>query len=638
MFRWSNKSLTFKYGSVYVLTVVLFVLSAFLINLLLSETRSEVEAMNQSAENSVKLAEMELLIQERFTILGQYMVAATDQSAPQFENTISEFTSLLEEVEPFIDSEEKQYLLNTALENDEEIIESFNEYILLRESETSASINRRTLDNARRNYQQSSFTLTQLRTIFEAEREEAIESTFGSFQRTTSILVLSILISVVIGIIVLIIVSFGVKKRLSKILGFSEKIEQGDLTVNNLETYGKDEFSRVSQSLNTMKDGIEDILRDIAVVSDNISTRSGDLEESAAFLEGVSKNVSSKLNELIAIVEEQSAAIVQISSTNERFNGRINSIEQFSAKMKESSIEVSSNTKEGISLMNESVSNINSINQSVANSASKVNVLVEKAGDVSQITELINKVAEKTNLLALNASIEAARAGSYGRGFAVVAEEIRNLSSEVNQSINDMNVIIQGIQQEANEVETVLKSSNEKTIAEQKKMEQNISYLVKIEGSIDELVGNIDNIYTNLTTMTGESDEINTSLEELSSLSDKTTVYINDASDSIYEQNNIIEQINDHSKELYGAVGKLDESLKRFTVDKEKTEVTESEIEEVLENEDENIVPDLEVLDDSDETLAVEDVEKETETEPIEELAKNESEVAASSENNTEKS
>ncbi|WP_440898067.1 methyl-accepting chemotaxis protein [Amphibacillus sp. Q70] len=585
MFKWSNKNLTFKYGSVYVLTVILFVISAFSINLLLSDTRHEVETMNQSTENSVTLYEMELLIQERYTILGQHLVAPTEHSVGNFEDTIVAFNAHLEEIEPSIDSEDKQYLLNTILENDAEIIESFEEYALLRENEKNDNLNRRTLDNARRNYQQSSFSLTQLRTIFEEERQQSVEATFSSFQSTTEILVFSILLSVVIGIIVLIIVNFDVKKRLSRILGFSENIEQGHLTANNLTIYGKDEFSKISLSLNTMKDSIEDILKDIAYVSDNIGVKSGDLEESATFLKGVSKNVSSKLNELITIVEEQSASIIQISSTNDRFNERMNSIEQFSAKMKTSSLEVSSDTKEGISLMNVTVSNIDSINQSVANTVSKVNVLVERAVDISQITELINKVAEKTNLLALNASIEAARAGNYGRGFAVVAEEIRDLSAEVNQSINDINVIIHGIQQEANEVKSVLKSSNEKTIAEQKKMEQNIANLVKIESSVNELVGNIDNIYTDITTMTGESDEINVSLEELSNLSNRTTIHINEANESIFEQSNIIKQMNDHSKDLYDAVGQLEASMNRFTVDKTIEETTNND----LNSSDENI-------------------------------------------------
>ncbi|GAA4080955.1 methyl-accepting chemotaxis protein [Amphibacillus indicireducens] len=574
MFKWSNRNLTFKYGSIYVLIVILFVISALLINLLLSDTRDEVNVMNRSTENSVMLFEMELLIQERYSILGQYMVAPTDLSVSDFENTIAEFNAYLDEIDPYIDSDDKQYLLNTVLENDAEIIESFNEYTLLRESEKSANIDRRTYENARRNYQQSSFSLNQLRTIFEEERLNAVESTSESFQITTQIQIISILLSVFIGLTILILVNYNVKKRLTEILGFSEKIEQGHLSANNLDVHGTDEFSKISLSLNTMKDSIEDILKDISNVSINVGSKSDDLEKSATFLEHVSISVSNKLNELITIVEEQSASIIQISSTNDNFNERINSIEQFSAKMKSSSLEVSTETKEGISLMNVTASNIATINESVANTVSKVNILVERAVDISQITELINKVAEKTNLLALNASIEAARAGDYGKGFAVVADEIRDLSAEVNQSINDINVIIQGIQQDANEVKSVLKSSNEKTIIEQNKIQQNITSLHKVESSVNELVKNIDHIYADITTMTGESDEINISLDGLSKLSNKTTVHINDAHESIFEQSNIIKQMNDHSKDLSDAVGKLEGSMSRFTVAKEIKELT----------------------------------------------------------------
>lgn len=614
LFKWSNKNLTFKFGSVYVLTVILFVVSALLINLLLSDTRKEVQVMNQSTENSVILYEMELLIQERYSILGQYIVAPTDLSVSDFENTIVRFEAYLDEIESYLDSDDKQYLISTVLENDAEIIESFNSYALLRDSEKSSNVDRRTYENARRNFQNSSFSLNQLRTIFEEERLSAIEETAASFQITRQILIFSILLSIIIGFTILILVNYSVKKRLTNILGFSEKIEQGYLSANNLDVYGTDEFSKIAFSLNTMKDGIEGILKDISYVSDNISLKSHDLEGAATFLEDVSENVSSKLNQLITIVEEQSASITQISSTNDSFNEKINSIEQFSAMMKKSSLEVSSETKEGISLMNVTVSNIDSINQSVANTVSKVNVLVERSVDISQITELINKVAEKTNLLALNASIEAARAGEYGRGFAVVAEQIRDLSAEVNQSINDINVIIQGIQQEANDVKSVLKLSNEKTLIEQNKMEHNISNLQKIQDSVNELVKNIDHIYADITTMTAESDEINISLEGLSKLSNLTTLHINDAHESIFEQNNIINQMNSHSKDLSDAVGRLDASMSSFTVAKEIEELTDIDNIDVLDLTDttEEINNSQESIDDeSDINLDVGDVEKE---------------------------
>ncbi|GAA0287227.1 methyl-accepting chemotaxis protein [Gracilibacillus halotolerans] len=566
MWKWSNKNLTFKYGSVYAITIILFVTSAFFIHLLLTDTERQVKVMNQSTENSTRLMEMDLLIQERYSLLGQHIVAPNQHSASNFEETIEAFNRLLTAIEPYIDSENKQFLLNTVLENDAEIIESFNEYAALRESETSDNLNRRTLDNARRNYQQSSFSLEQLRSIFEEERAAAEDATSSSFERTTLILILSILLSVIVGIIILAIVSLDVRKRLKNILGFSEDIENGNLTTEALTVYGEDEFSRISQSLNTMKDGMENILKEITTVSTGINSKSGDLEQSATFLNGVSRNVSNTLKELITIVEEQSAAIVQISSTNNNFNERINSIEQFSAKMKESSLEVSADTKEGISLMNETVNNIDAINESVANSVSKVNVLVERAGDIVQITELITEIAERTNLLALNASIEAARAGDYGKGFAVVADEIRKLSQEVNQSIHNINIITEGIEQEANQVKIVLQSSNEKTINEQKKMEQNIMNLVRTEKSIHTLADNIDNIYTNLSTMTRESDEINTSLEELSNLSNKTTDYITEANQSIHEQNKVIDEINHHSDDLYHAASNLNKAMKQFTV------------------------------------------------------------------------
>lgn len=579
LFKWSNRNLTFKYGLVFAFTVSLFVISAILINLLLFNTRDEVSKMNQSTENAVKLYEMELLIQGRYSILGQHIVSPTNYTVSEFEDSIEKFNTYLGEIQPFIDSEQKEYLIDTVLENDQEIIESFYEYSELRSDETTANINRRIYENARRNYQQSAFSLNQLREIFEQERLNSIERTTNSFMRTNQILIYSIVISIIFGVITLILVSKNIKKRLSNIIDFSERIKRGDLSSNNLDTKGNDEFSKISTALNTMKIGIEKILADIYSVSNNISINSLDIENSTTFLKGVSEDVSDTLSELITIVEQQSASIVEISDTNTNFNEKVNTIGQLSVVMKEASHDVAVEAREGISLMNMTVNNISSVNQTVGNTVNKVNDLVDRAKDISQITALVNKVADKTNLLALNASIEAARAGEYGRGFAVVAEEIRNLSNEVNQSINNINIITEGIQKEANAVKTVLISSNETTRQEQKKLEDNIASLLKIDHSITDLVTSIDNISESIKTMTKESDIINTSLDDLTALSDKTTKHINETSKAIFDQHKVIDQIDNHSNDLFLAANKLDDTMNHFTVE---TKVASDQIEDEI--------------------------------------------------------
>lgn len=565
------QSLSWKYGSVFIITVILFIVSSFIVHVLLSNTEEEVTYMNETSNHVQTLSEMELLTQQKFLMLSQFMVTPSDIMPRLFQEKHDEFNGLVEDIQPHLQAEKEQLLLESALENDQQIADAFFGYAELSGDEKTDRLNQRTLDEAGSSYQSSSFSFGELRNLLTAESNASVESTYASFDRTTTILFYSIVLSIIIGIIMLFVVNQGVQKNMRSILSFSKDISNGNLSGNNLSLKGNGEFSQIAGSLNTMKLGLETILEELSTVSSSIDQQTDELDHTSSFLDKESKKVSDRLHELIAIVEEQSASLSEISDTNNRFNERIQMVEESSHEMKNSSFSVSESTRNGISLMNESVKKMQMISQTVDHSTSRVDELVNHAKDMTTFTEKINNIAAKTNLLAINASIEAARAGDHGKGFAVVAEEIRHLSSDVNVSINEMNVIIDGFQNEAVTIANELKTSSHNTIHEQKQMENNIHSLLDIETLIDQLVSRIDSSSNSLSTMANESGEINSSIEELSLLSTKTTSFIDEASHSVYEQNDMINKMNQHSTNLNENVGLLQTAMQRFHVIKKET-------------------------------------------------------------------
>ncbi|WP_280769742.1 methyl-accepting chemotaxis protein [Salipaludibacillus daqingensis] len=567
------QSLSWKYGSVFIITVILFILSSFFVHFLLSNTEDEVTYMNETSNHVQTLSEMELLTQQKFLMLSQFMVNPNDIMPRLFQEKHDEFHGLVDEIQPHLQSEQEQILLESALENDEDIANAFFGYADLSEDEKTDRLNQRTLDEAGSSFQISSFSFGELRNILHGERSAAVESTYTSFDRTTTILFYSIVLSIIIGIIMLFIVNKGVQKNMRSILSFSKDISNGNLSGDNLSLKGNGEFSQIANSLNTMKLGLETILKEISTVSSSIDKRTDELDQTSSFLDVESKKVSDRLHELIAIVEEQSASLSEISDTNNRFNERIHTIEQSSHEMKNSSFSVSESTRNGISLMNDSVKKMQMISQTVDHSTSRVDELVHHAKEMTTFTENINNIAAKTNLLAINASIEAARAGDHGKGFAVVAEEIRHLSSDVNVSIHEMNLIIEGFEKEAVTLANELKTSSHNTLHEQKQMENNIHSLLEIETLIDQLVARIDDSSNSLSAMATESGEINSSIEELSLLSTKTTSFIDEASHSVYQQNEMINKMNQHSTNLNENVGLLQTAMRRFYITKKETGV-----------------------------------------------------------------
>ncbi|ADI00083.1 methyl-accepting chemotaxis protein [Salisediminibacterium selenitireducens] len=560
------QSLTWKYASVFLITVLLFLLSSFAVHLLLSDTEAEVTSLNETGDHIQVLSEMELLTQEQYLMLSQFMVNPLSSTPRLFEDTNDDFQSLATLIEDQLDIEEAALLLETAVTHQEEIVFAFRNYADMSADQQTERTHQRILEDAGSAYQTSAFAFGELRNILNTEADQAAESASASFARTTQLLFVSIAISITVGILILLVVNRKTQKELKGILHFSERIAKGDLTGKPLSLKGDGEFAKIATSLNLMKDSLDTILDDLSVVSTSITGKSGELDETAHFLDNESKVVSDRLHELIATVEEQSASLTEIAETNNGFNQRIRDIEGASEEMKASSDHVSESTRGGISLMRESVSRMEVISHDVDQSTSKVDALMKQADNMMTFTATINKIAEKTNLLALNASIEAARAGEYGKGFAVVAEEIRILSSDVNTTIGEMNQLIEDFQSEALAIAQELKDSSQNTHEEQQQMETNIAQLGEIEDLMKDLVAKIDQSTSSLSTMAKESAEINQSLEELTTLSSKTNDYIDEASESVSDQNHMINRMNDHTGNLNENAASLKETMNRFRV------------------------------------------------------------------------
>ncbi|USD67896.1 methyl-accepting chemotaxis protein [Vibrio sp. SCSIO 43136] len=259
----------------------------------------------------------------------------------------------------------------------------------------------------------------------------------------TSLIVVAISSFVIIFLMVQVIV-----KPINKTVKLMEDIGQGegDLT-QRLEVHGDDEMARIAKAFNQFVSRIQHLIQDITQSTEQL--RSASSQTLNAMQEGEQAMQNQERE-----VEQIAAAVEQLSSSSNEVAHNADSAEQ-------SSLKVNEHTESGQSVVSEAMTSVTKLVEEVQNAVAVIDSLSEKSSSVNSVVDVIQSVSEQTNLLALNAAIEAARAGEHGRGFAVVADEVRTLASKVESSTSDIRKIIDEMLSMTQEAVNVMRASQE---------------------------------------------------------------------------------------------------------------------------------------------------------------------------------
>ncbi len=314
------------------------------------------------------------------------------------------------------------------------------------------------------------------------------------------------LVTLVIGTLSALLVTRSITQGIAKVKQITEELSQGRLDIKvDSQAHDKNE---IGQLLSNMQITIES-LQDIVSKVDQSSVRVGEMSESLDQITTTSSNnatqLSSQMSDINRSVEELTASTSDIATSA---NQASNIAQQAAA-----------NVEMGLKEVNQTLFDIDSAEERMQASSEKVDSLNKEAINIGAILEVIQGVTEQTNLLALNAAIEAARAGEHGRGFAVVADEVRTLAKRTQDSASQINELITSLQNGATEALTSIRTSHDTVTQASKQAKQASQNLQVINQHIQEL----NQANSQIASVASQQDHLTKSLEHNAGLANNIT-------------------------------------------------------------------------------------------------------------------
>lgn len=353
------------------------------------------------------------------------------------------------------------------------------------------------------------------------------------------------------------------QKRLSTVKSALELAGRGDFTAEVIDDAG-DELTDLSKSYNEMKENLITMIREVLGTSDQVAASSEELTAGAEQTSKATEQITEAIQQVAGGAETQTQSIEESAKALEEVTSGIAAIAESSAEIAENTAEAGARAEEGGKYVEQTSQQMTLIHTTVIETSKEVQLLNERSKQIENISKVIIDIASQTNLLALNAAIEAARAGEHGKGFAVVADEVRKLAEQSQESSSQISELIRQIQNDMNQ-------STDSMNSVKREVENGLGIVFRTQKSFEVILRfmmdiglKVDGMAATAQQMSASTQEISAAVTGVTAISRESSMHSQGVAASAEEQLASMEEVSASAHNLSEMAEQLQDTVSRF--------------------------------------------------------------------------
>ncbi|HET8903704.1 MAG TPA: methyl-accepting chemotaxis protein [Saccharospirillum sp.] len=394
----------------------------------------EIDFIISQAEGAQAYLQRALAIDstERMAEIESQLNTTLEQLNAKADSIEANFPQYASDTSDYID------LLRTAIAGESGLFQSHQRYVELNERSKAVLVELN--DTMDANLAALDSLVGSTRTLSAQATQEANAMATRAIAITLGLFVVALIISVIIGASIV----RSIRKPMAATLAVLDRLAQGELG-ERIKHVSGDEMGQIARNVNALADRLSDVIREIRTSSQQVAELSASTSKVSATTRTSVEQQQEQTHSVATAITEMESAIQEVAANAERTRSEV--------------AEVTESAEQNMASMQQNIESARQLNESQTHAKTVIETLRDESQQVGTILDVIKAIAEQTNLLALNAAIEAARAGEQGRGFAVVADEVRTLANRSQQSANDIRVMIDRLQQQSDQAVTIMSTN-----------------------------------------------------------------------------------------------------------------------------------------------------------------------------------